>query len=93
MGQIYSSGSIFELLTGMIGTTTGKRTSAQELRHKNFGTRTSAQAINIGTLLFRSAEVNIWCRSPQPGAEVTRAEHRLPRTTIQWPLNRGFSSQ
>ena len=79
MGQIYSSGSIFELFTGMIGTTTGKRTSAQ--------------AINIGTLLFRSAEVNIWCQSPQPGAEVTRAEHRLPRTTIQWPLNRGFSSQ
>ena len=47
----------------------------------NFGTRTSAQVINFGTLLFHGAqvnisiklgaEVNIWCRSPQLGAEVT----------------------
>ena len=26
------------------------------------------------------AEINIRCRSPQVGAEVTRAEHRLPRS-------------
>ena len=37
----------------------------------NFGTRTSAQVFNFGTLLFHGAEVNIWCRSPQLGAEVT----------------------
>ena len=30
------------------------------------------------------AEVNICCRSPQVGAEVTRAEHRLPRTKSFW---------
>ena len=26
-----------------------------------------------------SAEVKIWCRSQQLGAEVTRVEHRLPQ--------------
>ena len=60
----------------------GKRTSARV----NFDTRTSAQVINFDTLLFHGAEVNISiklgaevnirCRSPQLGAEVTRAEHR-----------------
>ena len=28
-------------------------------------------------LIIHDAEVNIGCRSPQLGAEVTRAEHRL----------------
>ena len=41
----------------------GKRSSARV----NFGTRTSAQVINFGTLLFHGAEVNI---SIKLGAEV-----------------------
>ena len=60
----------------------GKRTSARV----NFGTRTSAHVINFGTRILHGAEVkistelgaefNIWCRSLQLSAEVTRAEHR-----------------
>ena len=37
---------------------------------------TSAQVINFWH--FHGAEVIIWSQSLQPGAEVTRAEHRLP---------------
>ena len=63
------------------------RFRGNELRHQ---IQTSAQVINVGTLLFHGAEVNIsielgvkvnnWCRSPQLGTEVTRAEHRLPHS-------------
>ena len=51
----------------------GTRISTQELRHRIL---TSAQVINFDTLLFHGTEVNI---SIEHGAEVTRAEHRLPR--------------
>ena len=70
----------------------GKRTSAQELRHQIL---TSAQVNNFGTLLFHGAEVNIsielgvevniWCRSPQLGAEVT-AVLKLLVPNIDCPL-------
>ena len=50
----------------------GKRISAR----MNFGTRTSANDIDFGTRILHGAEFNIWCRSLQLSAEVTRAEHR-----------------
>ena len=50
------------------------------------GKRTSAHVINFGTRILHGAEVkistelgaefNIWCRSLQLSAEVTRVEHR-----------------
>ena len=58
----------------------------------NSGERTSTQVIYFGTLLFHgpevnisiefSAEVNIYCRSQQLGAEVTLVEHRLPLRAV-----------
>ena len=48
------------------------------------GKRTSAHVMLLhGAELYIAievgAEVNIRCRSPQVGAELTRAQHRLPR--------------
>ena len=67
-------------------------TSAQELRHQIW---TSAQVINFGTPLFHGAEVNIsieigaevniWCRSPQVGTEVTNVP-KLLVPNIDCPL-------
>ena len=70
----------------------GTRTSTQILKNFiNFGTNsfrhkslTSAHVIllhyaEVNIPMELSAEVNIRCRSPQVGAEVTRAEHRLTR--------------
>ena len=54
---------------------------ANELRHKSL---TSAHVIllhgaEVNISIKLGAEVSIRCRSPQIGAEVTHAEHRLPQ--------------
>ena len=54
---------------------------ANELRHKSL---TSAHEIllhgaEVNISIKLGAEVSIKCRSPQIGAEVTHAEHRLVR--------------
>ena len=61
----------------------------------NFGTRTSAQILK-NFILLHYAEVNIPVeigaeayirrRSPQVGAEVTRAEHRWPHVIVTLKL-------
>ena len=61
-----------------------------ELRHKfRKISLTSAHVIflhgaEVNIPIELGAEVNTGCRSQQVGAEVTRAEHRLPRTKSFW---------